>query len=95
LVPFFLPPTYFGLALLKVGQAEIVRNEVVSVGDAELIPINVGDDLVRDATIRTSANSDAKFGLIDNTKLTLGPGSTLMIAQFIQTIHTTNRSRSG
>jgi hypothetical protein len=68
---------------VKVGQAEIVRNEVVTVGDAELIPINVGDDLVRDATIRTSANSDAKFGLIDNTKLTLGPGSTLKIDRAI------------
>jgi hypothetical protein len=64
---------------VKVGRAEIVRNEVVSVGDAQLIPVNVGDDLVRDAVIRTSVNSDAKFGLVDNTKLTLGPASTLKI----------------
>ena len=64
---------------MKVGKAEIVRNEVVSVGDARLIPISVGDDLVRDEVIRTSLNSDAKFGLVDNTKLTLGPGSTLKI----------------
>ncbi len=63
----------------KVGEAEIIRNEVVNVGEAELIPINVGDDLLRDAVIRTSTDSDARFGLIDNTKLTLGPGSTLKI----------------
>ena len=63
----------------KVGQAEIIRNEVVNVGEAELIPINVGDDLVRDAVIRTSADSDARFRLIDDTKLTLGPSSTLKI----------------
>jgi len=64
---------------LKVGQAEIIRNEVVNVGEAQLIPINVGDEVLRDEIIRTSANSDARFGLIDNTKLTLGPGSTLKI----------------
>jgi FecR protein len=64
---------------LKVGLAEIVRNEVVNVGGAELIPINVGDDVVRDEIIRTGPNSDAKFGLTDQTKLTLGPGSTLKI----------------
>src|SRR5882757_194919 len=63
----------------KVGQAEIIRNEVVHVGEAELIPINVGDDVVRDEVIRTSADSDARFGLIDDTKLTLGPGSELKI----------------
>ena len=63
----------------KVGQAEIIRNEVVHVGEAELIPINVGDEVMRDEVIRTSADSDARFGLIDNTKLTLGPGSELKI----------------
>lgn len=64
---------------VKVGKAEVIRNEVVSVGDAELIKVDVGDDLVRDEVIRTSVNSDAKFGLADNTKLTLGPASTLKI----------------
>jgi hypothetical protein len=63
----------------KVGQAEVIRNEVVNVGEAELIPIGVGDDVMRDEVIRTSADSDARFGLIDNTKLTLGPGSELKI----------------
>jgi len=63
----------------KVGQAEIIRNEVVNVGEAGLIRINVGDEVVRDEVIRTSADSDARFGLIDNTKLTLGPGSELKI----------------
>ena len=63
----------------KVGQAELVRNEVVNVDGAQLIPINVGDGVARDDVIRTSANSDARFGLIDNTKLTLGPSSELKI----------------
>jgi hypothetical protein len=63
----------------KVGQAELIRNEVVNVDGAQLIPINVGDDVMRDAVIRTSADANARFGLIDNTKLTLGPGSELKI----------------
>lgn len=63
----------------KVGQAEVIRNEVVNVGETQLFPINVGDAVKRDDLIRTSADADARFGLIDNTKLTLGPGSTLKI----------------
>jgi hypothetical protein len=64
---------------VKVGQAEIIRNEVLNVGEAELIPINIGDAVVRDEVVRTSADSDARIGLLDDTKLTLGPGSTLKI----------------
>src|SRR2546430_6998849 len=64
----------------KVGRAEIIRNEVVDASEeSQFIPINVGDDVVRDEVIRTSADSDARFGLIDNTQLTLGPASTLKI----------------
>jgi hypothetical protein len=64
---------------VKVGHAEIIRNEVVNVGEAQLIPINIGDVVVRDEIVRTSADSDARIGLLDDTKLTLGPGSTLKI----------------
>ena len=64
---------------VKVGQAEIIRNEVVNVGEAQLIPINIGDVVTRDEVVRTSADSDARIGLLDDTKLTLGPGSTLKI----------------
>ena len=63
----------------KVGQAELIRNEVVNVDGAQLVLINVGDDVMRDAVIRTSADANARFGLIDNTKLTLGPGAELKI----------------
>src|SRR4029453_3347511 len=64
----------------KVGQAEIIRNEVVDASqESQLIPINIGDDVVRDEVIRPSADANARFGLIDNTKLTLGPPSPLKI----------------
>ena len=35
--------TAHGQVPLKVGQAEVIRNEVVSVGDAELVRVSVGD----------------------------------------------------
>jgi hypothetical protein len=63
----------------KVGQAEIIRNEVVNASEAQLIPISVGDDVLRDEIVRTGTDANARFGLIDNTKLTLGPASTLTI----------------
>src|ERR1700709_2345580 len=64
---------------VKVGQAENVRNEGMSVGEGELVPINIGDEVVRDEVVRTSADSDARIALLDATKLTLGPESTLKI----------------
>ena len=64
---------------LKVGEAEIIRNEVVSVNESELLPIAVGDAVVRDEVVRTSTDSDARIGLVDNTKLVLGPNAKLKI----------------
>jgi FecR protein len=67
----------------KVGEAEIIRNQVVSVNGTEELPIAVGDTVVRDEVVSTSANSDARIGLIDSTKLALGPNSTLKIDRAI------------
>jgi len=66
-------------ATAKIGEAEIIRNEVVSVEGAKVSPIAVGDLVVRDEVVSTRGESDARFGLIDSTKLTLGPNSTLKI----------------
>jgi len=76
---------------VKVGQAEIIRNEVINVGEAQLIPINIGDAVVRDEVVRTSADSDARIGLLDDTKLTLGPGSTLKIDRAVYSGETSYR----
>jgi hypothetical protein len=52
---------------------------VVSINGTEELPIAVGDAVVRDEVVSTSADSDAGIGLIDSTKLALGPNSTLKI----------------
>src|SRR3954452_14489784 len=64
---------------LKIGEAEIIRNDVVSVEGDKLIPVVVGDVIIRDEVIQTAANSDARIELMDKTKLTLGPNSSLKI----------------
>jgi FecR-like protein len=71
--------TAHGQVPLKVGQAEVIRNEVVSVGEAELFQVSVGDEVVRDETLRTSDDSDARIRLLDDTKLSIGPRSTIKI----------------
>jgi len=71
--------TAHGQVPLKVGQAEVIRNEVVSVGEAELFRVSVGDEVVRDETLRTSDDSDARIRLLDDTKLSIGPRSTIKI----------------
>jgi hypothetical protein len=38
----------------KVGEAEVIRNDVVSVDRATLSPITVGDAVVRDEVVRTN-----------------------------------------
>ena len=68
-----------GEGSLRIGEAEIIRNQVVSVEGAKLIPIVVGDAVIRDEVVQTSADSDARIELLDKTKLTLGPNSTLKI----------------
>ena len=76
-----------GEANLKIGEAETIRNEVVSVEGTKLVPIAVGDAVVRDEVVQTSADSDAKIELIDKTKLTLGPNSIFKIDRAVYADH--------
>jgi FecR protein len=85
-LPALLAVSYASMAVaraepttVKIGEAEIIRNEVVSIDGAKASPIAVGDVVVRDEIVSTRANSDARFGLIDSTKLALGPNSTVKI----------------
>jgi hypothetical protein len=83
--------TAHGQVPLKVGQAEVIRNEVVSVGDTELVRVSVGDQVVRDETLRTSDDSHARIRLLDDTKLSLGPRSTIKIDRAVYSGETSYR----
>lgn len=65
-------------AQTRVGEAVVIQNEVVRVA-ATTTPINVGDSMLRDETVRTSADSAARFVMADSTNLSLGPSATLKL----------------
>jgi hypothetical protein len=62
----------------RIGRAAVIRNDVSQIAP-RVIKINTDDEIFRDETVRTAADSDAKFVLRDNTNLSLGPGSTLKL----------------
>jgi hypothetical protein len=65
-------------AQTRVGEAAVVKNEVVRVA-ATTTPINVGDALLRDEVVRTGADSAARLVMADSTNLSLGPSATLKL----------------
>ena len=62
----------------RIGRAAVIRNDVSQIAP-RVSKINVGDEIFRNETVRTAADSDAKFVLRDDTNLSLGPGSTLKL----------------
>ena len=68
---------------VKVGLADAVRNEVSSIGGAAIVRLNAGDDVAQDDVLQTKDDSDAKIVLLDDTKLSIGPRSTIKIDQAV------------
>ena len=66
-------------AQTRVGEAAVVKNEVVRVMASGTTPINVGDSVVRDETVRTGTDSATRLVMADSTNLSLGPNSTLKL----------------
>ncbi len=56
----------------------MVKNEVFRVA-ASTTPINVGDALLRDETVRTGLESAARLVMADSTNLSLGPNASLKL----------------
>jgi hypothetical protein len=66
-------------AQTRVGEAVLVQNQVVRVADSLSMPVNVGDGLLRDETLRTGVSSAAKLVMADNTNLSLGPEASITL----------------
>src|SRR3982074_725150 len=62
-----------------VGEAAVVKNEVVHVSGSATSRINVGDGVLRDETVRTGLDSAARLVMADSTNLSLGPNSTIRL----------------
>src|ERR1700712_2929404 len=66
-------------AQTRVGEAAVIKNEVVRVQGSEASQINVGDSVLRDETVRTGLNSAARLIMADSTNLSLGPSATIKL----------------
>ena len=64
-------------AQTRVGEAAVVKNEVVNV--TKTTQINVGDGVLRDETVRTGSDSAARLVMADSTNLSLGPNASLKL----------------
>src|SRR5216684_2728364 len=66
-------------AQARVGEAAVVKNEVVRVMGSASSQINVGDGVLRDEIVRTGLASAARLVMADNTNLSLGPSATIKL----------------
>src|SRR5437763_5062437 len=66
-------------AQTRVGEAAIVKNEVLRVAASSTSRINVGDALLRDEVVRTGLDSAARLVMADSTNLSLGPSAMLKL----------------
>src|SRR6266702_4682263 len=66
-------------AQTRVGEAAVVKNEVVRVTGSATSQINVGDGVLRDEIVRTGLDSAARLVMADSTNLSLGPNATLKL----------------
>jgi hypothetical protein len=66
-------------AQTRVGEAAVVKNEVLRVAGSATTLIKVGDGLVRDEVVRTGVDSAARLVMSDSTNLSLGPNATLKL----------------
>src|SRR5438477_5364323 len=66
-------------AQARVGEAAVVKNEVVRVMASATSQINVGDGVLRDEIVRTGLDSAARLVMADSTNLSLGPNATIKL----------------
>ena len=66
-------------AQTRVGEAAVVKNEVLRVAASSTSQIKVGDGLVRDEVVRTGLDSATRLVMADSTNLSLGPSATLKL----------------
>src|ERR1700687_148583 len=67
------------VAQTRVGEAAVVKNDVVRVLGSASSRISVGDSVLRDETVRTGAESAARLVMVDSTNLSLGPNATIKL----------------
>ena len=68
----------------RIGGAEIVINIVQGdLPSGSITPVAQGDAVYRDEGVRTRVDSKARFVLVDQTNVTIGPSSTIRLDRFV------------
>lgn len=68
---------------LPIGKAKTIKGDVVAVRGGEEIPIKIGDRVYQNDIVRTGADSSAGIIFEDNTIISLGPKSALVIEEYV------------
>ncbi|RFB78412.1 FecR family protein [Methylovirgula sp. 4M-Z18] len=66
-----------------IGDADVVHNDVRHTGGAHPGPLAQGDNVIRNETVRTAADSTTKLVFLDQTNLSLGPVSQVVLDKFV------------
>ena len=72
-------------AAQQIGQASAVENQVTRVSSSGTAALSVGGSVFRMETIRTAQSSRARLTFLDNTNLSVGPSSSVVLNQFVYT----------
>ena len=68
----------------RIGGAEIIINIVQGdLGSGSITPVAQGDAVYQDEGVRTRVDSKARFVLLDQTNVTIGPSSTIKLDRFV------------
>src|ERR1700737_2815096 len=78
-------------AQARVGEAAVIKNEVVRVAGPSTSQINVGDGVLRDEVVHTGLDSAARLVMADSTNLSLGPNATIKLDRTVFNDATTYR----
>ena len=68
---------------LPIGKTKTGKGDVIVIRSGKEIPINIGDRLYQKDIIRTGENSSVGIIFEDNTILSLGPKSEIVIDEYV------------
>lgn len=75
----------------RIGEAAVIQNQVLRIAGTTMSRINVGDEVVRDETVKTGNDSTARLVMIDSTNLSLGANATLTLDRTVFNTETSYR----
>lgn len=81
-VTFFLLSAGPALAVEDAGQIKVLNGTVSLERDGKTMPAAIGTRVMQSDTLKTGAGSSVGVTLLDNTLLSAGPNSTLVIERF-------------